>query len=369
MICIKCKKEIPEQSKFCNHCGAKQEKINKSRKLRGNGQGTVYKRSSGKWQAEVTLGYYVKDGKTFRRKLTKGGFDKKKDAIAYLPVLFGEKETKKHITISELWEIFKNGKYEKLSNSKKTAYNIAYKKIENELSFQDIDRLNVADLQQIVDEKGTSYYTKRDIKNLLSHFYKIALQDDFCDRNKASYIILPELNTEEREIFSDSDIQALWTDYQTSHSIITAHMLIMLYTGMRPGEILTVKKCNIDVINQYLTGGIKTKKSRNRKIILPDKILPLVKHLLDTDTSSELLTTYIRDNDFYDDWVKKRSELMLNEKLVPYCCRHTYITRLTSLKISPAMLQELAGHEDYDTTLNYTHLSVSERLAEVNRLV
>ena len=53
---------------------------------------------------------------------------------------------------------------------------------------------------------------------------------------------------------------------------------------------------------------------------------------------------------------------------VPYCCRHTYITRLTALKVSPAMLQELAGHEDYETTLEYTHLSVADRLSEVNRL-
>ncbi|MDE6774918.1 MAG: site-specific integrase [Ruminococcus sp.] len=368
MICIKCKREILEDSLYCNYCGKKQEKTKKTTKSRGNGQGTVYKRSSGKWQAEVTLGYYIKDGKRYRRKLTKGGFDKKKDAIAYLAVLFSEKEKKKHITISELWELFKNGKYEKLSDSKKTAYNIAYKKIENELCYRNIDELNVTDLQQIVDEKGSSYYTKRDIKNLLSHLYKIALQDDFCDRNKAAYIILPELNTEEREIFSDSDIKKLWEDYDNSESVITSHILIMLYTGMRPGEILTVKKENVNLMQQFLTGGIKTKKSRNRKIIIPDKILPLIKKLMQ-ESASELLTPYNSDNDFYDDWSAKRTELNLKEKLVPYCCRHTYITRLTSLKISPAMLQELAGHEDYDTTLDYTHLSVAERLAEVNKLL
>lgn len=368
MICIKCRKGIPDGSKYCNHCGAKQERPEKSTKSRGNGQGTVYKRPSGKWQAEVTLGYYMKDGKRYRRRLTKGGFDKKKDAIAYLSVLFGEKEKKKHITISELWELFKGSKYEKLSNSKQTAYNIAYKKIENELSYRNIDTLNVADLQQIVDDKGSSYYTKRDIKNLLSHLYKIALQDDFCDRNKASYIILPELNTEEREIFSDNDIKTLWNDFESSNSTITSHILIMLYTGMIPGEMLTIKKENVNLEQQFLTGGIKTRKSRNRKIIIPDKILPLVKQLM-LSGQSKLLTPYTCDSNFYDDWITKRSELNLSERLVPYCCRHTYITRLTSLKISPAMLQELAGHEDYDTTLDYTHLSVTERLAEVNKLL
>lgn len=50
-------------------------------------------------------------------------------------------------------------------------------------------------------------------------------------------------------------------------------------------------------------------------------------------------------------------------------CTATYITNLTALKVSPAMLQELAGHEDYDTTLEYTHLSIADRLAEVNRLI
>lgn len=92
MKCIKCKKEIPDESLYCNYCGKKQERPEKNIKSRCNGQGTVYKRPSGKWQTEVTLGYYIKNGKRCRRKLIKGGFDKKKDAIAYLAVLFGEKE-------------------------------------------------------------------------------------------------------------------------------------------------------------------------------------------------------------------------------------------------------------------------------------
>ncbi len=368
MICTKCNKEIPDNSIFCNFCGTNQRKITSSRKpkSRGNGQGTVYKWNN-KWKAEVTLGYYIKDGKRIRRKATKEGFDTKKEAAAYLSVLRGNNAKKDHITISELWELFKKGKYDQLSASKQTAYNIAYKKIENGLSYRNIADLNVVDLQQAVDKYGSSYYTKRDIKNLLSHLYKIALQDDYCDRNKASFIILPKLNTKERDIFTENDIKILWNDFNNSNSIITAHMLIMLYTGMRPGEILTVKKENINISEQYLIGGIKTEKSRNRKIILPDKIMPLIRFLMTTGKTN-LLTPYNSDNDFYDDWQEKKTELKFKDTLVPYCCRHTYITRLTSLNVSPAMLQELAGHEDYDTTLDYTHLSVKERLAEVNRL-
>lgn len=116
-----------------------------------------------------------------------------------------------------------------------------------------------------------------------------------------------------------------------------------------------------------MAGGIKTKKGKNRKIILPDKIIPLLEWMI-SQSSKELITNYNKSDDFYILWIGKRQALGIREQMTPYCCRHTYVTRLTALKVSPAMLQELAGHEDYDTTLEYTHLSVDERLQEVNRL-
>ncbi len=134
-------------------------------------------------------------------------------------------------------------------------------------------------------------------------------------------MLLPELHPEEREIFKDADINILWNNYHNNQSIITAHILIMLYTGMRPGELLTIKKSNVNLSEQYLTGGIKTKKGKNRKIIIPDKIMLLIKFLMQQN-SSELLTPYSLDNDFYDAWIDKRKELLLNDKLVPYCCRY-----------------------------------------------
>ena len=56
MKCRKCHAEIPDESKFCMQCGAKQD-IKQKPKSRGNGQGSVYQLPNKTWVAVKTLGY------------------------------------------------------------------------------------------------------------------------------------------------------------------------------------------------------------------------------------------------------------------------------------------------------------------------
>ena len=366
MICIKCGTDIPDNSNFCNICGAKQVLSARGTKKRGNGQGTVYKRPSGTWAVQVTLGYYIQDGKKKRKTAQKYGFKTKKEAVAYIQALYNPSEKSKVITLSELWELFQSD-LSSLSKSKQTAYRIAWRKIKSEVEYKNIDSFSVPELQDLIDHTAPSYYTRRDIKTLLSHLYKIAIRDDYTDKNRTEYLKLPKLETTERQIFSSEDKTKLWNDFQRAPCGIVAGMLTMMYTGIRPGELLTIRTENVHLQEHYMTGGIKTTKGKNRKIILPDKIKPVINYLLE-HSKRDLLLFYPYSDDFYDDWKQKRADLHINEALTPYCCRHTYITNLTALKVSPAMLQELAGHEDYDTTLEYTHLSIQDRLDEVNKL-
>lgn len=366
MTCIKCHNEIMDGSIYCSFCGKKQVSEKASRTRRSNGQGTVYKRGNC-WQAEITLGYYIEDGKLKRKRLTKSGFTKKKDALDYISVLRSETQKKQHIAISELWEQFKSGHYMQLSASKQSSYRMAYKKIKSKMSHRNIDSISADELQKLVDEVGTSYYTKRDIKVLFSQLYKIAMRDDYVAKNKAEFISLPKCETEERDIFTGDEINRIWEEYKAESSRISAHVLIMLYTGMRPGELLNAQIANVNLSEHYLTGGIKTEKGKKRKIIIPDKIIPVFEWLI-SGSGGKKLTTYKVNKEFYDEFRAFQSKLKLNPKLVPYCCRHTYVTNATKLNISPALLQELVGHEDYETTLSYTHLSVQDRLDAVNQL-
>lgn len=369
MQCIKCSRTIPDDAAFCSYCGKKQaassEVMQKSVKKRGNGQGSVYKRGN-KWCAAVTLGYYMEDGVRKRKVRKKAGFERKKDALAYIEELREMKTRPQTVTFENLWEKYQT-KLASLSKSKRSAYKIAWNRISDEIRFRDVDEPTVSELQELMDLRGNSYYTKRDIKSLLSHLYKIAIMDDFADKNRAQYIQLPKLEQSEREVFTEDEINMLWASYQ-SGNMTAGHILIMLYTGIRPGELLTIKAENIHLEEHWMHGGIKTAKGKARKIIIPSCLEPIIEQSI-RNSRKGLLAWYGHKTDFYDAWSELRSELKLRQELSPYCCRHTYITRLTALKVSPAMLQELAGHEDYETTLDYTHLSVAERFEEVEKLL
>lgn len=362
MICRKCQKEIPDGSAYCNHCGASQT-VCKPVKQRGNGQGSVYKTGS-TWTAEVTLGYVIdQTGRKKRIRRRKYGFERKKDALAYIEILRQQTAPKTAATVSELYTMYHADAEKTLSHSKLQAYEIAWKKISGIIAHRKIESLTVPELQQITDAASSSYYTARDIKNLLSHLYKIAIRDDITDKNRAEYISLPDHETAERETFTEDEIDLLWLH---SDQYIVQHILVMIYTGMRPAELLGMKLDNIHMEERYMTGGVKTKKSKARKIIIHKRVRETVLQLVRAAEGTKL-SNYTKHS-FYDAWNAFRTQYGLRAELSPYCCRHTYITRLTALNVSPAMLQELAGHEDYETTLNYTHLSLADRIAEIDRM-
>ena len=55
MICVKCGAKVPSLP-FCGACGWNQKKPVPQRTKRGNGQGSVFRLSNGKYKAVVVLG-------------------------------------------------------------------------------------------------------------------------------------------------------------------------------------------------------------------------------------------------------------------------------------------------------------------------
>lgn len=360
MLCRKCKNEIPDASRFCNLCGASQiAPATPHKRRRGNGQGSVIKEPNGTYTAVKTQ---MRDDRRITKK--KRGFKAKKDAIAYLPLLvFGpDVEAEKRITFAHLYEEWSAKHYEKLSDSKITAYKIAYKRCKPlyPLMWRTI---TLKQMQAVVDSLP-SYYTKRDVKLLLSLMGEYAEKNEYADKNRGKLIDLPPLDTKEKEAFTVEEVKALWTDYENGNTF-TGYALVMIYTGMRFGELKDVLVENIHLEEGYLTGGKKTEAGKTRPIILTDRIKPVVERLIEGKKAKLVEMHPDRFRAEFDAMTARAGV----RPLKPHSCRHTFCTMLALAGVQPGIIQKVAGHTSYNTTATYTHLqSVADGLAAVARM-
>lgn len=361
--CIKCTAELPEAALYCPYCGKKQQSQKRPAVRRGNGNGSVYKRGN-VWEAAVVLGYKLVDGKAIAIRNTKSGFRTKREAVDYLPKLRQEKP-RKTPTLNDLWYRYQDTRqYNRLSASRKEKYSIAWRKIENE-TYMQIDYLTVSDLQYMVDSHAKTYYPARDIKDLLSKLYQLAMPDQYVLINLADYIELPDLNAKEQKSFSKEDIEKLWNDYAVGNWW-TGYILLMIYTGIMPGELMCGLKSQIDWEGRTICGaGKKTAKRKETPIVLADLILPVLADLCEHTIGDKLIK--INKDKFYEKYYETLDRAGC-ERLVPYSCRHTAATALALEKIAPSIIQKVMRHSRFSTTEGYIHIGVDPMLEAVNQL-
>lgn len=363
MKCRKCKKEIPEESKFCLHCGAKQA-VDRRAKTRGSGQGTAIKRGS-TWTAIWTTGFTVTEsGKQTQHRKWKGGFPTKSAALAYAANPQPEKE--KAPTLQTYYEGWEKSDYADLSASKQAAFKIAWRKLAA-LQNKPMDCLTIDTLQTCIDEKATTYYPAKDMKTLLSHLYKRAVAEGNARTNLAEFIRLPPLEEKEMQPFTEDELKKLWVSYGAGDSFI-GFVLLMIYTGMMPGELLAMKTDMVDWEKKEIVGcGMKTKKRKITPIVFPDMIQPVLKNLVERSASEKKYLVGMNKDHFYQEYHAAMERAGVRD-LPPYSCRHTTATALALGNIAPSVIQEVMRHTKFSTTQRYIHPDTTAAKDAINTL-
>ncbi len=366
MICVKCGADVAD-APFCGQCGWKQQKAPPVKHKRGNGQGRVWKRGNS-WYAQVSLytGHEKRpDGseRLVRKYRTRGGFDTKKAALAALEDLRGP-QGRTCPTLLHYWELYEGGALEKLSKDKQSAYRIARHRLDPIMG-RKIDSLTVADLQRTVDGAASTHYTARDMKNLLSHLFKLAMADQFVSQNLSAFISLPPLEEKESEPFTELEVEALWRAWSGGLSF-TGFILLMIYSGMMPGELLACRVENVDLDACEIHGvGKKTRTRKEAPVVFPDFLRPLVSELTEAAGCGKLVRMN-RDN-FYKTYYATLEAARVR-RLPPYSCRHTTGTEAARAQLSAPIVQQLMRHAKITTTQRYIHLAADAAHSAANAL-
>lgn len=368
MICPKCAKEIPDDALLCCYCGRSIVKRQPAKRhTRGNGSGSAYKRGK-TWTAQVTVGWYRDEqGKNHQRCRYKGGFKTRNEALAYIPTLKAGGAKKKAPNLLHYWESYRDNEYEKLSASKQTAYKIAWGKMAS-IQYRPVDTLTVQDLRTVVNEKAKTYYPARDMKVVLNHLFRLAGADRWVDKELPEFIILPELNEKERPIFTKEEQAALWRVYDAGDRR-AAIPLIMIYTGIMPGEIQGLKLDMIDIDHQRIRGaGMKTKVRKAAPIYLPDTIVPVLIDEMQHATSAKGYVWLRNEDKFYENYYAVL-EAAGCRRLEPYSCRHTTATALAiSEGVAPQTVKKIMRWSTTKMLDKYAHPDDTDAMEAMNRL-
>ncbi|MCC5910163.1 MAG: site-specific integrase, partial [Clostridiaceae bacterium] len=308
-----------------------------------NGYGTVYKLSGKRrkpYIARKTIGWDAEGKQLYQ---TIGYYESKPDALQALADYNKNPFDIEASTLSfaDIFNQWKEGKYPTISKSGINGYNAAYEtsKVLHDIRFVDV---RTKHMQDVIRTCGKGHGTLRKIKVLYNQLFKYAMENDIVQKDYSTYVDIGK-NTEgsTRKAFTTKEIKRLFE--VVDHIDLVDSILIMIYTGLRIGELLIVKTADVDLKNKTIIGGIKTEAGRDRVIPISNKIFDLVakrveqghEYLITKDEGLPLKY----DNYYREKFTPIMEQLNMDHK--PHDCRHTFATLMSNVGADTIALQKI----------------------------
>lgn len=335
------------------------------------------------YRVRITTGWEYDENtrKTKQKYATLGYYPSRKEAIMALAEYnknpFDIDKT--NVTFKELYEKWANENYPLLKKSNLRSYKSAYALCEplHNIKIRDIKKDPMQDLLNDLGDKYSRPVLDK-VKAVFRMVYKTAIENDVMDKDYSQFVKVNNY-VEAKAIhttFTADEINMLWDnlDLEINYDGIM-HMpvdtiLIMCYTGMRPGELIDLKTANIHVDEKYMIGGLKTEAGKNRVIPIHNDILPLVAKRYNPKNERFIMLTQGTDpynqyrKHFFDPVMK-----FLKIKHLPHDCRHTFASFADRSNANTLSIKRIIGHKSQDFTKDvYTHKTIEELVEAVNMI-
>lgn len=230
--------------------------------------------------------------------------------------------------------------------------------------------LRVTDLEQCIYALSGKSEMQVKMKSLANQMYKWAIRHDLVQNNYAALCAVQRKEAQIKRIpFSEDEICQL---FQHPEIPFSDAVLIGIYTGFRPSELMDIKVENINLNDQTIIGGGKTKAGTNRLVPIHPRILPLIENRL--KTAREYLIADPQENLWhiqYDSWKRRFLAVcsFLGTQHLPHDTRHTFATRAKEVAMDEYILKRIMGHAITDVTeAVYTHREIESYHREIQKL-
>ena len=167
-----------------------------------------------------------------------------------------------------------------VSGQLNASYSAAIKKC-SAIHTKPINRIKFQGVQDIADSiSNMSVSSVTNVKTALFETFDLARKQKYITENFINDIDFLYKQKEDKihSSFSRAEVDELWS---RSEDYRVQIVLIMIYSGLRIEEFLSMQTANVHLSEKYMTGGVKTSAGKNRIIPIADKILPFVCRLYD----------------------------------------------------------------------------------------
>lgn len=323
--------------------------------------------------------------KPYQVRLTKGFTDEGKQIYMYLGYYAKRGEalealaeynsspydiTRETITFAEVYKKWSNEHFKKVSSSSIERYSNAYRKYCKSLYKMRFKDIRLTHLQAVIDNCGMAHPTRASIKTLFAVLTRFAMKNDIVDKDYAQYVDVGQREGKiNRKPFTQEEIDKLFKYVDTFDYLDT--ILIMIYSGLRVGEMLDLRIENIHLEERYMVGGSKTKAGKNRIIPISKKIEPFIRKYYEKNKDKEFLiinslgrpmgySNYRREK--FDNIMEK---LKMEHK--PHDARHTFASLMDSAGANKLCIKRIIGHSSQDITEDiYTHKTLEELIEAID---
>lgn len=362
MRCKKCRKTIPDGSKFCNHCGTPQEKKK------------FYRRPDGLYEKSITI-----NGK---RKVFRGRDEKEIER----KMLEYNQETEKHKNglpfkvVANDWE---RETYETIAYNTERGYRPRAARAIEHFDDMPITQIKIQDINRYINlfPKTWAFKTVNAYFSVLSLIFNYACRCGYIEHNPCEYVKLPKgLKKGHRRAPTETEIDIIKSSTNVDGGLIA---YFFLFSGLRRGEALALTWNDIDfekkiisvtksvywVSNSPHIKPPKTEKG-NREVVLLDCLADLLKPIkgknedLVFGDEGKLYT----NKRFAALWKRYQNATGLNE-VTPHVARHGFASMCFDAQIDIKDVQDLMGHAQYSTTSDiYTHISETHKENTLKKL-
>lgn len=263
----------------------------------------------------------------------------------------------KNTTLGELWNMWKRTRsFTDLAKSTQEGYCMAFNYMRDHEHKRFAD-LKQDDFQHFIDNavnQGKSVSTQNKVKILCNILSVYALLNDVTYKSYAVKLKTAKSDRTPVEIFSDDDIKIL---FENDDVPLVDTILILIYTGMRISELLTLNKFQVNLNEMVIVGGLKTDAGRDRIIPIHPKIQNyIIRHY-------ESCRNKLIEHDgkpytsrYYRKCYYRVLEKLSVKKISPHKARHTFFTLMSLYCKDSKVIADVGGHTDVHFTENvYVH--------------